>query len=154
MAYLTLIANFAELVHIISAASVSALETWDAAARDALPKSIKIWLVLMMINNVAAIAFLKNHVAARWVFGGFLISHLIVILGFWKTGTPILAGQVSLFHFLFWTPGIYMLWRKRSEIKWITPYAVWASLVVIFYLGSMTIDIKDSLVYLSHVIGK
>lgn len=153
MIYSTMLASLTDAIGISNAASLTALDIWDPAARDALPGHVKIWLILMMLNNLAAIAFLKNHTSARWVFGGFVISHLLVLVGFWKTGTPILAGQVSLFHIIFWTPGIYMLWRKREEMKWFTPYAVWACLAIIFYLGSMTVDIKDAAIFLRHTLG-
>ena len=153
MIYTTMLVSLIDVIGLLGAASLTALDSWDTAARDALPGHVKIWLMLMMLNNLAAIAFLKNHVAARWIFGGFVLSHLLVILGFWKTGTSILAGQVSLFHIIFWTPGIYMLWRKREEIKWVTPYAVWACLAIIFYLGSMTVDVKDAVIFLRHAIA-
>ena len=148
-----MLASLIDAIGLSNAASLTALDVWDMSARDALPGHVKIWLMLMMLNNLAAIAFLKNHVAARWVFGGFVISHLLVMVGFWKTGTPILAGQVSLFHIIFWTPGLYILWQKREEIKWVTPYAIWASLAILVYLGSMTIDVKDTVTFLRHAIG-
>ena len=111
-----------------SVARLTALDVWNATARDALPGYVKIWLGLMFLNNISALAFVNKHVAARWVFGGFLISHLLVMVGYWRMGVPILAGQVSLFHILFWTPGFIMLLLKRDEIKWVSPYAIWASL--------------------------
>jgi len=134
----------------ILAVAPGSLDVWNETARDNLPLYVKLWLGLMMLNNLAAIAFLKNHVAARWVFVGFVISHLLVILGYWGTGTPIVAGQVSLFHIIFWTPGLIMLWRYRSEFVWPSAYAVWVALVCVFYFGSMTVDIKDAVIFLSH----
>jgi hypothetical protein len=133
--------------------ALSALEEWNAAARDALPTPVKIWLGLMLLSNLAALVFVRKHVAARWVFVGFLVSHFLVLIGFWVTETPILAGQVSLFHIIFWTPGIYMLWRTRKDIKWVSPYAVWAIIMCVFYAGSMLVDIKDAFIFLWHFFG-
>ena len=129
------------------------LDEWNAVARDNLPIYVKVWLGLMMLNNLAAIAFLKNHIAARWVFAGFVISHLIVALGFWGTDTPIFAGQVSLFHVIFWTPGMIALWLWRDDIKWPSAFAVWVALVCVFYFGSMIIDVPDAMAYLAHELG-
>lgn len=134
----------------ILAAAPGPLDEWNTAARDNLPLYVKIWLGLMMANNLAAIFFLKNHVAARWVFAGFVVSHLIVVVGYWGTSTPIYAGQVSLFHIIFWTPGLVMIWRYRDEITWISPYAIWAMLVCLFYFGSMTVDIMDAAAFVHH----
>jgi hypothetical protein len=137
----------------ILAAAPGPLDAWDEAARDNLPIYVKVWLGLMMLNNLAAIAFLKNHGAARWVFAGFVISHLVVVVGFWGSDTPVLAGQVSLFHIIFWTPGMIALWRWRDAIKWPSAFAVWAALVCVFYFGSMMIDVPDAAAYLAHAFG-
>lgn len=137
----------------LDAHAVGALEHWDDAARHALPLHIKLWLGAMLLCNISALFFVKNHKAARWVFGGFFFSHVLVILGFWGTNTPVLAGQVSLFHIIFWTPGVYMLWRYRDEIKGLKPYAIWAPLSALFYIGSMSIDIKDAALYILHALA-
>ncbi|MEP3421460.1 MAG: hypothetical protein ABJN35_06985 [Erythrobacter sp.] len=137
----------------ILAVAPGPLDEWNTAARDNLPLYVKIWLGLMMANNIAAIFFLKNHVAARWVFAGFVVSHLLVAVGFWGTGTPVFAGQVSLFHVIFWTPGMIALWRHRDDIKWPSAFAVWATLVCVFYFASMMIDVPDAITYLAHAIS-
>lgn len=131
--------------------ALSATEEWDAAARAALPLHIKVWLGAMMLTNVAAIGFLKNHVAARWVFGGFVVSHGLVMV-MWAMGQTVLAGQVSLFHILFWTPGAIMLLRRRSEIQYPSAYAIWATLSLIFYLGSMVVDVRDATFFIQHAL--
>lgn len=148
-----LLTVLAMLYYPQEAYALSALEEWNAAARDALPRLVKIWLGLMLLSNLAALAFVRKHVAARWVFAGFLISHLLVVVGFWGTETPILAGQVSLFHIVFWTPGMYMLWRTHEDIEWVSPYAIWAVLMSFFYTGSMLIDVKDAFIFLRHFVG-
>lgn len=130
--------------------ALSALEAWNAEARDALATPVKIWLGLMMLTNIAAIGFLKNHVAARWVFAGFVISHGIVMV-MWGQGVTVLAGQVSLFHVVFWTPGVIALLRYRKEIKLPSAFGLWACLSLMFYFGSMFIDVKDALIYLQNL---
>lgn len=129
-----------------------ATDEWDAAARAALPVHIKVWLGAMMLTNIAAIGFLKNHVAARWVFGGFVLSHGLVMV-MWAMGQTVLAGQVSLFHIIFWTPGAIMLLRRRSEIQYPSAYAIWATLSLIFYFGSMVVDVRDSTLFIQHALA-
>jgi len=115
--YAALLIALAVLLISPAAYAVTALEEWNAAARDALVTPVKVWLGLMMLTNIAAIGFLKNHVAARWVFAGFVISHGLVI-AMSAQGMAVLAGQVSLFHIIFWTPGMIMLLRHRNEIQY------------------------------------
>lgn len=134
-----------------AAYALSATEEWNAAARTALPLHIKVWLGAMMLTNLAAIGFLKNHMAARWVFGGFVVSHGLVMV-MWAMGQSVLAGQVSLFHIIFWTPGAIMLLQRRSEIQYPSAYAIWATLSLIFYFGSMVVDVRDAPLFIQHAL--
>lgn len=134
------------------ALALSALEPWDAAARDALATPVKVWLGLMMLTNLSTIAFLKNHIAARFVFAGFLVSHGIVMV-LWNQGAEVLAGQVSLFHVICWTPGAIALLLRRREIRYPSAYGIWATLSLIFFFGSMLIDVRDATIFLGHVMG-
>lgn len=150
--YAALLIALAVLLISPAAHAVTALEEWNAAARDALATPVKVWLGLMMLTNIAAIGFLKNHVAARWVFAGFVISHGLVI-AMSAQGMSVLAGQVSLFHIIFWTPGMIMLLRRRSEIQYPKAYGIWATLSLIFYFGSMIFDVRDASIYIQHLLG-
>ena len=131
--------------------ALSALDEWNAAARDALSIPVKVWLGLMMLTNIAALGFVKNHVAARWVFGGFLISHVLVMV-MWAQGVQVLAGQVSLFHIIFWMPGAIMLLHRRDEIRYPSAYSIWATLSLIFFFGSMLVDVRDAFVFLQSLV--
>lgn len=139
------------LVTAPAAQALSALDEWNAAARDALPVSVKVWLGLMMLTNIAALAFVRKHIAARWVFLGFLISHAIVMV-MWAQGVQVLAGQVSLFHIIFWTPGAVALILKRAEMKLPSAYGLWAALSLVFYFGSMMIDVRDAFSFVTHLV--
>lgn len=136
----------------LPALGLSALDPWDDAAREALPLHIKIWLGLQMLNNIASLFFVKNHVGARWWFAGVFISHAITF-ALSAAGWELLAGQVSLAHILCWTPGAIMLWRNRGDIRWPSAFAVWIALVCVFYGGSMIVDLRDAATYLAHVLG-
>lgn len=132
--------------------ALSALDEWNDAAREALPLHVKIWLGLMMLNNISAMFFLKNHVPARWVFAGFVVSHGIV-MAMWSQAIPVLAGQVSLFHIIFWTPGAFFVLRSMRDVKWGTPYSIWGTLVLVFYTGSMIVDFREAGIYLYSLIS-
>ena len=150
--YAALLIALAVLLISPAAHAVTALEEWNAAAREALATPVKVWLGLMMLTNIAAIGFLKNHVAARWVFAGFVISHGLVI-AMSAQGMSVLAGQVSLFHIIFWTPGMLILLRYRNEIQYPKAYGMWATLSLIFYFGSMIFDVRDASIYIQHLMG-
>ena len=141
----------AAMLNVPEAYALSATDEWDAAARAALPVHIKVWLGAMMLTNIAAIGFLKNHIAARWVFGGFVVSHGLVMV-MWAMGQTVLAGQVSLFHIIFWSPGAIMLLRGRREIQYPSAYAIWATLSLIFYFGSMVVDVRDATLFIQHAL--
>ncbi|MEO1407109.1 MAG: hypothetical protein AAFV54_11540 [Pseudomonadota bacterium] len=133
--------------------ALSALEEWNTAARIALPAHIKVWLGAMMLTNIAAIGFLKRRAAARWVFAGFVLSHgLVVVMG--ALGQTVLAGQVSLFHVIFWTPGAMMLIKHRKDIQYPSAYAIWVTLSLIFYFGSMLVDVRDAAIFLQHLLAE
>lgn len=140
------------LYAVPDANALSATDPWDNAARMALPVHIKVWLGFMMLTNIAAIGFVKNHVAARWMFMGFVFSHGLVIL-MAATGQVVLAGQVSLFHIIFWTPGAIMVLRRRDEIQYPSAYAIWATLSLFFYFGSMIFDVRDAIVFVQHALA-
>lgn len=149
-AWASLAAGAMALVVAAPAFGLSALDPWDNAARAGLPVHIKLWLGLMMLNNLASLAFLKNHVAARWWFAGFVVSHAISA-GMAASGVTVLAGQVSLTHIICWAPGAYMLWRDRRNLNCPSAYAIWVALVAVFYTLSMLFDFRDASIYLMSV---
>jgi len=53
--YAALLIALAVLLISPAAYAVTALEEWNAAARDALATPVKVWLGLMMLTNIAAI---------------------------------------------------------------------------------------------------
>lgn len=155
MSYRNYLLGFSASVAIgltLPALGLSALDSWDSAAREALPLHIKIWLGLQMLNNIASLFFVKNHIGARWWFAGVFTSHAITF-AMAAAGWVVLAGQVSLTHILCWTPGAIMLWRNRGAIRWPSAFAVWIGLVGVFYVGSMIVDVRDAGIYLGHLLG-
>lgn len=132
-----------------NAFAVSALDVWDNAARAALPTHIKIWLGSMVLCNLASIAFLKSYVAPRWVLAGFVLSHVAGAVVD-QQSPPLIAGQVSLLHAIFWTPGIIVLLLRRREMQLPSAYGVWVCAIVGYYLVSMFFDVPDAIEFLQH----
>lgn len=133
----------------VPAFALSALDPWDAEARANLAIQVKVWLGLMLLTNLASLAFIRRYVAARWVFGGWFVSHaigLILIL----QGYEFVVGQVSILHIICWTPGGIALLMKLNELKTGSKaYRYWASLAMVFYFGSMLFDVPDAITYLT-----
>ncbi|MEP1142648.1 MAG: hypothetical protein ABJH52_02920 [Henriciella sp.] len=142
----------AALIFVPSAFAISALDEWNNETRIALATPVKIWLGLMMLTNIAALGFLKNHVASRFVFAGFVLSHAVGAVMVMQ-GMGLLAGQVSLLHVIFWTPGMIFLILHRAEIKLPSAYGVWAILSLTFYFGSMIFDVPDAIAFIQHALG-
>lgn len=142
----------AALIFAPSALAISALDEWNNETRAALAIPVKIWLGLMMLTNIAALGFLKNHVASRWVFSGFVLSHAVGIIMVMQ-GMTLLAGQVSLLHIVFWTPGMIFLILRQAEIKLPSAYGVWAILSLVFYFGSMIFDVPDAIGFIQYALG-
>lgn len=133
--------------------ALTAIDPWDAAAREGLAIHIKVWLGLMLLNNLAALAFVKNYVAPRWVFGGWFVSHA-TSLTLALQGFEVLVGHISILHILCWTPGAVVLVLRRNEIRTgSTAYSIWASLAIMFFFVSMIFDLRDATIYLAHVFG-
>lgn len=126
-----------------------ALEVWNMETRNSLPPWMKVWLVCMLIANLASIAFVKNHIAARWVLGAFVLSHLWIGV-FEATGIyAVQGGLVSLGHIVFWAPAIYALFKYRAEIRPPSAYGIWACIILFFYAVSLIFDFRDAAIWIN-----
>ncbi|MEP1144213.1 MAG: hypothetical protein ABJH52_10885 [Henriciella sp.] len=124
-----------------------ALEEWNMDTRNSLPAHMKIWLLCMLIANIASIAFVKNHIAARWVLGAFIVGHLWIGV-FEATGIyAVQGGLVSLGHIVVWAPAIYALIKHRSEIVLPSAYGIWACIMFFFYGVSLVFDVRDAAIW-------
>ncbi|MEM6411103.1 MAG: hypothetical protein AAF683_06175 [Pseudomonadota bacterium] len=141
--------GFFLLLFAPEASATYALQDWNMEARRNMPLPMKVWLGGMMIANLASLFFIKNHIAARWVAGAFVVSHAWVAV---LEGTGIYAvqgGQVSLGHIIFWAPAIYALYRYRDEIRLPSAYGIWACVMIFFYSVSLVFDIRDAAIWIT-----
>lgn len=129
-----------------------ALDDWNMEARNALPAYLKLWLFSMLITHFSSIFFIRNHVPARWVLGGFVLSHAWVAYAEYSGVISLKAGLVSLGHILFWAPAIISFYRNRADIKLFSSYGIWVCIMFFFYTISLTFDIRDAVIYLEYII--
>ncbi|GAB5489745.1 MAG: hypothetical protein Pars2KO_33150 [Parasphingorhabdus sp.] len=133
--------------------SSMALDDWNMDARNALPTYIKIWLASMLVAHLSSVFFVRKHRPARWVLGGFLLSHLWVAYAEYSDAIDLKAGLVSFGHIVFWLPAIISFYRNRADIKLSSAYGIWACIMFFYYAVSLTIDVREATIYFRHVTG-
>ena len=133
--------------------SSMALDDWNMDARNALPTYIKNWLASMLVAHLSSVVFVRKHRPARWVLGGFLLSHLWVAYAEYSDAIALKAGLVSFGHIVFWLPAIISFYRNRADIKLSSAYGIWACIMFFYYAVSLTIDVREATIYFSHVTG-
>ncbi len=127
-----------------------ALEAWNMETRLTLPIWLGVWLLgVLLPANLASVFFVRNHVAARWVLGGFFCSHLWLTIVEVTDAFVVQGGLVSLGHIVFWSPAIYALYHYRSEIKLPSAYGIWACVMFVVYGVSMIFDVRDAAIWLN-----
>lgn len=134
--------------------SSMALDDWNMEARNALPLYIKVWLVSMLVAHVSSVFFIRNHIPARWVLGGFILSHAWVAYAEYSDAIDLKAGLVSFGHIVFWLPAIISFYRNRADIKLPLAYGIWACIMFFYYAISLTIDVREATIYFSHLTGQ
>jgi hypothetical protein len=130
-----------------------ALGDWNMAVRKALPLPYELWLGGLMAVHLSSLLFARRHVAARWVFGGFALSHVVIAYAKATGRFAMLSGTISLEHMQTFIPGLIAIYVKRSEIKWPGACAVWVGAVVVLYSGMLRNDLPDLLVLLPMTTG-
>ena len=130
-----------------------ALGDWNMEVRRALPLSHKLWLGGLMAVHLSSLLFARRHVAARWVFGGFALSHLLIAYVEATGLFAMVSGMISLEHVLTFIPGLIAIYATRSEIRWPGAYAVWVGTVVALYSGLLWNDLPDLLVWVRMTTG-
>lgn len=133
--------------------SSMALNDWNMEARNALPTYIKIWLASMLVAHFSSVFFVRKHNPARWVLGGFLLSHLWVAYAEYSDVIDLKAGLVSFGHIVFWLPAIISFYRNRAGITLSSAYGIWACIMFFYYAVSLTIDVREATIFFSHLAG-
>jgi hypothetical protein len=131
----------------------NALGVWDAEAQANMPQWIKVWLMFMISVFAAGLLFVWKHMEARWLVGG-----VIGALVFSKAGIPALgwvplSGLVATIHLMFWSPALFFMLKNRPFMQGWSFYNAWAGLTTACILFSFVFDIRDSAIYIAHLLG-
>ena len=130
-----------------------ALQIFDEAGWEATPQWVKIWIGFMAATFIAGIAFVKNHIIARWVIGGFVLGIICGELFAKLLGIPPLSGYIALIHVIFWSPALYQLLTKRPFLGSRSTFTIWSGVMTFVILFSFIFDIRDAFLFLRHVMG-
>lgn len=128
-----------------------ALEVWDGQAQASLPLWIKVWLLFMVSVYAAGLLFIKNHIEARWLVGGFVLGLLFSKYAIPALGLVNLSGLVALVHLVFWSPALYLMLKNRPFTQGVSFYSGWAGVATLCILFSFVFDIRDAFLYLRYI---
>lgn len=128
------------------------LEIWDNAARANMPQWVQIWLAIMMSTFALGLFFVRRHVEARWVVGGFIAMALMTVASGRLLGLVPLSGLFSLVHLICWSPALYILLTRRPFMQGRSLYAIWSGAITFCIIFSFVFDIPDAAIYLDHML--
>lgn len=127
-----------------------AMQVFDSQGMANSPRWVIYWIYFMMASFAASLIFIKNHVEARWVAGGFLAGALLMIVATRVLGMPALSGLIALMHILGWTPALIVLLKKRPFLGPISAFSIWSGIMTFVIIFSFVFDIRDAAIFLSH----
>jgi threonine/homoserine efflux transporter RhtA len=129
------------------------LQLWDNEARNNMPQWVSIWLAIMMSTFALGLLFVRRHVEARWVVGGFIGMIIVTVATGRVLGLEPLSGLFSLVHLLCWSPALYVLLTRRPFMQGHSLYAIWSGAITACIIFSFVFDIPDAVIYLDHMLG-
>ena len=129
-----------------------ALQVFDEQGWQATPQWVQVWIGIMAMSFLAGILFLKNHIPARWLIGGFVAGILFSKIAFSVFDLLPLSGLVALVHIVFWSPGLYKLVKEHAFLGPLSAYSVWAGWITFVVLFSFFFDMRDAAIYLNHML--
>lgn len=130
-----------------------ALQIWDDVAMKTAPPIIKGWLVVLLGSFALGLLFIWRHVAARWLVGGFVLMMVFGVFAIPALNLVPLSGLIALLHLVFWTPGLLLMLKERPFLKGFSFYSVWAGIITLVIIISFVFDIRDTAIYLDHMLG-
>ncbi len=126
------------------------LRVWDNKARLSLPLGLKVWLAVLVATFLSSAVFVPDHHPARWILGGFIASHLLVIALSVSKNFTLRIGIVSLTHVACWTPGLVRAIVDVQGRGLSTSYGLWLYAIIIVVAISFLFDLKDAGNYIRH----
>ena len=129
-----------------------ALQLFDEQGIANSPAWVRNWILFMGLSFIAGVFFIKEHVIARWVLGGFVLG-IIFSMGIAPLlGIPPLSGFIALCHIIFWGPALYHLLSQRPFLQEISAFSIWSGVMMAVILFSFIFDIRDAVIYLHHIL--
>jgi hypothetical protein len=125
---------------------------WNNAARTSLPLGLMIWLGFLVVTCLVAAFFVNRHVPPRWVLGGFIASHVLVVLLSMTKRITMRRGLVSLTHLLCWTPGLVLTIADRQGRAGDVVYEIWSYALMLVISVSFIFDLRDAATYLYYAL--
>ena len=131
----------------------TALQVFDQTGISSMPLWLKVWIGIMMITFASGLLFVWKHPIARWAVGGFLMPFLVMGEIINALGWPFLSGSIALAHLIFWTPALLLLLWKRPflDTNQGIPFRIWSTAMTGVILFSFIFDIRDSVIYVTHL---
>jgi hypothetical protein len=130
-----------------------ALGVWDAEAQANMPQWIKVWLLFMISVFAAGLIFVWKHMEARWLVGGVIGALVFSKVGIPALGWIALSGLVATIHLIFWSPALFFMLKNRPFMQGWSFYNAWSGLATACILFSFIFDIRDSAIYITHLLG-
>lgn len=129
-----------------------ALELFDSEGQANSPRWVMMWIMFMAATFFVGVFFVKNHPIARWVVGGFVAGIVCLVVLERGFGFPPISGYIATIHLIFWSPGLYQLLSKRPFLEEPSAFSIWSGVMTLVILFSFVFDIRDSFIYLRHII--
>lgn len=129
-----------------------ALQIFDKQGFENSPQWVQIWLGFLMASFVAGIFFVKNHVIARWVVGGFIAGMIFSAVAGNVFGVPNQSGFIALVHIIFWAPALAQLLTKKPFLSEPSAFTIWSGVITFAICFSFIFDIRDAAIYISHLL--
>ena len=127
-----------------------ALRVWNNAARLSLSKGLYVWLTFLVVTCLSSAFSAKNHSPARFVLGGFILSHLAVIALSYLKNFAMRVGVVSITHVVCWAPELIFTVADFDGRAVNTPYGIWSYALIIAVSTSFIFDLRDAGTYLYY----
>ena len=126
-------------------AGISPHQTWDDTSVWDTPLWLQVWLMGVVLPSfLSSLFFLRRSREARLALGGFVVSHLPMMLGLFETT----VGEVAIIHLFCYSPALISLARRRSRVAPGSPFGIWVHVMLVVLSISLAFDLRDSVRFL------
>ncbi len=127
-----------------------AMQIFDDKGMANTPQWVMLWIYFMMISFACSLIFVKNHVEARWVAGGFLVGVALMLIFTRGFGVPALSGFIALMHLIAWSPALIVLLKRRPFMGPVSAFSIWSGVMTFVIIFSFIFDIRDTAIFLMN----